>query len=58
MRKKEWDPVKSSRRAARKAHFEAGGTLTTWMRPGKVMQDPKKVADRLECRGRPVIRED
>jgi hypothetical protein len=51
-RKKDWDPVKATLRAARKAHFAAGGTPAMWMHPGTVIQDPKKESSRKACRRR------
>lgn len=36
--------------AARKAHFEAGGTVATWRGSSRKFTDRKKKADRLACR--------
>ena len=51
-KKKEWDSLKATKGAMRKAHFAAGGTSRQWMRPGHTIQDEKKMAARTACRGR------
>lgn len=55
--KKEWNPVKATLAAVRKAHFAAGGTPAMWMRQGSVVPDARKVASRKACR-KPISRDE
>jgi len=50
-RKQQWNAVKASKAAARKAHFANGGTLATWRgRPAR-FTDARKAASKKACRG-------
>ncbi len=51
-KKKSWDPRKATKAAARKAHFEAGGTLAMWRGAAHTFTDRKKAANKNACRGK------
>ena len=52
--KTEFNSMKASQAAARKAHFAAGGTVGMWRGRAATFQDPKHVANKKACRGRTV----
>ena len=51
-KKKKFNSLKSTQGAMRKAHFENGGTTTTWRGRAATFPDKKKVNDRNKCRGK------
>ena len=51
-KQKKWDPVKARKSAARKAHFEAGGTVRMWRGGAKTFKDERKEALRKKCRAK------
>ena len=50
-KQKTWDMAKARKSAARKAHFEAGGTVRMWRGGAKSFKDERKEALRKKCRG-------
>ena len=51
-KQKKWDPLKAHKSAARKAHFEAGGSVRMWRGGAKTFKDERKEALRKKCRER------
>lgn len=49
---KKFDAAKAAKSAARKAHFEAGGTTAMWRGRASTFTDRKKKQSRRACRGR------
>ena len=48
--KKEKNQVKQAKAAARKTHFESGGSPSKWMGKGARHQDRKKSQNKKACR--------
>jgi hypothetical protein len=51
MKTPEFNSAKASMAAARKAHFEAKGTVGMWRGRAATFQDRKHVANKKACRG-------
>ena len=49
---KQFDAAKAARAAARKAHFDAGGTTAMWRGRAATFTDRKKRNARRACRGK------
>ncbi len=47
-----WNPLKTAKAAARKAHFANGGTLAQWRGSARTFTDRKKQKSKTACRGR------
>lgn len=54
MKTPEFDNLKASQAAARKAHFANGGTVGMWRGRSATFQDKKHVANKNACRGRAI----
>jgi hypothetical protein len=52
-KRKQRDPVKVARGAARSAHFEAGGDLAMWRGNARTFRDRRKEKARRACRTQP-----
>ena len=49
-RKKQHDPVKLAKGAARRAHFEGGGDLAMWRGNARTFCNRRQLADKGACR--------